>query len=74
MEEPVNTSKYDDDTRKQMKRDQRSLAYRELQRRSAEERVQLETKLRERNEVIARLTKRLVEAGVTPGEVAKLAA
>lgn len=70
----MQTSKYDADTRKQMKRDQRSLAYRELQRRSAEERVQLETKLRERNEVIARLTKRLVESGVAPEEVAKLAA
>lgn len=70
----MNTSKYDADTRKQFKRDQRTAAYRELQRRAAEERSQLETKLRERNVAIERLTKRLHEAGVAADEVAKLAA
>jgi predicted nuclease with TOPRIM domain len=70
----VNTSKYDADTRAQLKRDQRTPAYRELQRRSAEERAQLEAKLRSRNEVIERLTKRLIEAGFDPAAIAKLAA
>lgn len=70
----VNTSKYDEETRKNLKRDQRTPAYRELQRRSAEERAQLEGKLRERNEAIARLKKRLVEAGVSADAVEKLAA
>ncbi len=70
----VNTSKYDAETRSQFKRDQRTPAYRELQRRFAEERSQLETKLRERNASIDRLTKRLIEAGFNADEVAKLAA
>jgi hypothetical protein len=70
----MDTSKYEKETRKQIKRDQRTLAYRELQRRTAEERTQLETKLRERHAVIDRLTKKLVEAGVAADEVAKLAA
>jgi hypothetical protein len=70
----VNTSKYDSPTRMNTKRDQRSSAYRELQRRTAEVRSQLETKLRDRNEVIGRLTKKLVEAGFNADEVAKLAA
>jgi len=71
---PVNTSQYDKETRKNRKRDQRTPAYRDLQRRSTEERTQLETKLRERNAAIDRLTKKLVEAGVAAEEVAKLAA
>jgi len=70
----VNSSQYPADTRKQMKRDQRTVAYRELQRRTAAERAQLETKLRDRNEAIDRLTKKLVAAGVPEDEVAKLAA
>lgn len=70
----MRTSQYDPQTRKGMKRDQRSLAYSELQRRTAEERGQLETKLRERNAVIDRLKKKLVEAGFNADEVAKLAA
>lgn len=70
----MNTSQYETDTRKQFKRDQRTPAYRELQRRSSEERTKLETKLRERNAAIERLTKKLVEAGVAAEEVAKLAA
>jgi predicted nuclease with TOPRIM domain len=70
----VNTSKYDIEIRKNMKRDQRSPAYRDLQRRAIEERSQLETRLRERNEAIDRLKKKLVEAGFAPDIVAKLAA
>ena len=70
----MNTSQYPAETRKNVKRDQRSPAYRDLQRRSSEERTKLETKLRERNEVIDRLKKKLVEAGVATEEVAKLAA
>ena len=70
----MNTSKYETDTRKHLKRDQRTPAYRDLQKRSAEARVQLETKLRERNETVARLVKKLVEAGVEAEVAAKLAA
>jgi predicted nuclease with TOPRIM domain len=70
----VNTSQYDAETRKQMRRDQRTPAYRELQRRAAEDRARLEEKLRERNAAIARLTKKLVEAGFPTEEVEKLAA
>ena len=70
----MNTSQYATETRKSMKRDQRTPAYRELQRRTLEERTALETKLRERNDAIARLTKKLVEAGFNADEVAKLAA
>ena len=70
----MNTSQYPAETRKNVKRDQRSPAYRDLQRRSSEERTKLETKLRERNEAIDRLKKKLVEAGVATEEVAKLAA
>lgn len=70
----MQTSKYDTQTRKSLKYDQRSPAYRELQRRTAEERGKLELKLRERNEVIARLKKKLVEVGIHVDEVAKLAA
>ncbi len=68
------TSKYDPETRKSLKRDQRSPAYRELQRRTAEERGQLETKLRERNATIEVLKKKLLERGLNPSEIEKLAA
>lgn len=70
----MDTSKYDAQTRRDMKFGQRSQAYRELQRRAAEERSQLETKLRARNEVIDRLKKKLVEVGLPAEDVAKLAA
>lgn len=70
----MNTSKYDSQTRKDIKLVQRSVAYRELQRRTSAERVQLETKLRERNEVIDRLKKKLVEVGCTADDVEQLAA
>lgn len=70
----MNTAKYDEETRANIKRGQRTPAYRELQRRSAEERVKLETKLRERGEAIERLKKFLAEKGFAADEVAKLAA
>ena len=68
------SSKYDTQTRRDMKLSQRSPAYRDLQRRTAEQRRLLETKLRERNEVIDRLKKKLVEVGCTADVVARLAA
>lgn len=70
----MDTSKYDTATREITKREQRSEAYRLLQQRTAAERTKLETTLRQRNEVIDRLKKKLVEAGVHVDEVAKLAA
>jgi predicted nuclease with TOPRIM domain len=68
------TSKYGTQTRRELKLDQRSPAYRELQRRSAEERSKLETKLRERNAVIARLKKKLIEVGCAADDVEQFAA
>lgn len=77
----MNTSKYDAQTRRDLKNGLRSPTYRELQRRTAAARSQLETKLRERNEVIDRLRKKidslaskLVEAGFAADEVARLVA
>lgn len=69
----MESSKYDQ-TRRDMKLGQRSPAYRDLQRRTAEERAKLEIKLRERNAVIERLKKKLVEVGCTADLVAQLAA
>lgn len=70
----MNTSKYDSSTRQKMKLDQRSPAYRELQRRAAEERLRLETKLRARNAAIELLKKKLVEFGVDAADLAEIAA
>ena len=70
----MNTSQYPTDTRKDLKRFQRSPAYQVMKKAHVAEREQLETKLRARNEVIDRLKKKLVEAGVAADEVAKLAA
>jgi len=70
----MDTSQYPAETRKNAKRDQRTPAFRELRRRTSEERTKLETALRERNEVIDRLKKKLVERGVDADEIAKLAA
>ena len=70
----MNSSQYLPEDRKQLKLDQRTPAYRELQRRSAEQRTKLEAALRARNAVIDRLAQRLVESGVPPAEVAALAA
>jgi hypothetical protein len=59
----MDTSKYDPETRKEIKRGQQTLAYRELQKRATEARTQLEQKLRERNEAIERLVAKLAAAG-----------
>jgi predicted nuclease with TOPRIM domain len=70
----VNTSQYPAETRKHLKRFQRSSAYQLMKREHVAAREQLETKLRERNETIERLKKKLVESGVSADEVSKLAA
>jgi len=70
----VNSSKYDSETRKSLKREQRGPAYRDLQRRSAEERSLLEGVLRSRNATIELLKKKLLERGLLPAEIEKLAA
>lgn len=70
----MDSSKYDAQTRREMKLDQRSPAYRELQQRSAEERSKLEAALRARNAAIARLKKKLVEVGCPVADVEQLAA
>jgi hypothetical protein len=70
----MDTSQYEATSRKQFKRDQRTPAYRDLQKRSAEARAQLETALRARNEAVTRLTNALVAAGIDAEAVAKLAA
>ena len=70
----MNTSQYPAETRKHLKRFQRSPAYKVMKKEHLAERERLETKLRERNEAIDRLKKKLVEAGVNADEVAKLAA
>lgn len=70
----MHTSKYDAKTRRDMKLGQRSAEYHDLQRRSAEERAKLEAKLRERNAVISRLKKKLVEIGCAVADVEQLAA
>jgi len=70
----MQTSKYDAQTRRDMKLEQRSPEYRELQRRAAEERSKLEAKLRERNAVITRLKQKLVEIGCPQADVEQLAA
>jgi predicted nuclease with TOPRIM domain len=73
-ERNVNTSKYDPATRHQLKRFQRSSAYSAMKQHFTEERTKLETKLRERNEAIDRLKKKLEAAGIPLEEIAKLAA
>jgi predicted nuclease with TOPRIM domain len=70
----MNTAKYDPETRKQLKRFQRTPSYQLMKQEHIAAREILETKLRERAEVIDRLKKKLVEAGVAADEVAKLAA
>lgn len=66
------TSKYGQDERGQLKFDQRTPAYLDLQRRSAAARAQLERVLRDRNATIERLASRLRQAGVSAAEVAQL--
>jgi predicted metal-dependent hydrolase len=70
----VNTSKYDPDTRKQVKRFQRSPGYHVMKQEYAAERERLQSQLRDRNEAIERLKKKLLEAGFAVEDVAKLAA
>jgi predicted nuclease with TOPRIM domain len=70
----VNTSKYDPDTRKQLKRFQRTAGYQAMKKEHLAAREVLEKQIRERNETIDRLKKKLVESGVSADEVAKLAA
>jgi hypothetical protein len=70
----VNTSKYDSDTRKNLKRFQRSPAYQVMKSEHVAAREALEKKLRSQNETIDRLKKKLVESGVSADEVNKLAA
>lgn len=70
----MDTSKYETDTRKQLKRFQRSPGYQVMKKEHLAAREHLEIKLRERNEVITRLVQKLVEAGVAAEEAAKLAA
>lgn len=69
----MNTSQYDAETRKHLKRFQRSSAYELMKREHVAAREQLEIKLRARNETIEKLKKKLVEF-VSADEVAKLAA
>lgn len=70
----MKSSKYDSETRKGLKSAQRSAVYRDLQRRVAEERSLLEGVLRQRNATIALLKKKLLERGLMPSEIEKLAA
>lgn len=69
----MNTSQYDSQTRKNVKRFQRSPAYQLMKKEHVAAREKLETKLRERDETIERLKKKLVEF-VAADEVAKIAA
>lgn len=70
----MRTSQYDAATRKQVKRFQRSPGYAEMKKAHLTTREALEAKLRDRDEAIARLTKKLVEAGFSIDDVAKIAA
>ena len=63
----MQTSQYQD--RRQFKRDQRTDAYRELQRKTAAERTKLEEKIRERNATIKKLADKL---GLSADEVRAL--
>jgi hypothetical protein len=70
----VNTSKYDSETRKQLKLFQRTSGYQTMKQEHLAARALLEKKLRESNETIDRLKKKLVETGISADEVNKLAA
>ena len=63
----MNTSKYDPQTRKNVKRFQRTPGYQVMKKEHLAEREKLEG-------AIDRLKKKLVEAGVAADEVAKIAA
>jgi len=68
----MDTSKYDTATRKNLKRFQRTPAYEVMKKEHAATREGLEKQLRDRNGTIEMLKKKLVEAGVSADEVAKL--
>ena len=70
----MNTSQYPAETRKQIKRFQRSPGYQAMKQQHSAEREKLEIKLRSRDEAIDRLKKKLVESGLNAAEVDKLAA
>lgn len=70
----MNTAKYDADTRKHLKRFQRSPAYQVMKKEHLAAREQLEATIRKRNEAIERLKKKLLAAGFATDEVEKLAA
>ena len=70
----MNTSQYDSQTRKQLKRFQRSPAYQAMKQKHVAACEALQTKVKARDEAIDRLVKKLVESGVTAEEAAKLAA
>ena len=69
----MNTSLYDTQTRKNLKRFQRSPAYQVMKKEHVAAREALEAKLRKSAETIELLKKKLVESGVAADEVAKLA-
>jgi len=77
----MNTSKYDPETRKQLKIFQRTPGYQSMKKEHLAARALLQKQLRERNEqlrerneTIGRLKQKLVEAGISADEVNKLAA
>ncbi len=69
----MDTSKYAPAERRQLKKWQRTSAYREMQRHAAEQRAELEKKLAERGKTIERLRAKLKELGVTAEQVDQLA-
>ena len=69
----MNTSQYSPETRKNLKRFQRSPAYQVMKKEHVAAREALETKIRQRDEKIELLKKKLVESGVAADEVAKIA-
>lgn len=70
----MNTAKYDPETRKHLKRFQRTPGYQAMKKEHLAAREQLEATIRERNAAIARLKKKLLAAGVAADEVEQLAA
>ena len=70
----MNTSQYPAELRKDLKRFQRSPGYQLMKKEHLAERERLETKLRERDAMIALLKQKLADAGVSADEIAKLAA
>jgi predicted nuclease with TOPRIM domain len=65
----VNTSKYPTDARKHLKRFQRTPGYQLMKQEHLAACERLETRLRERDEIIKRLKEKLAEAGVEAGAI-----